>query len=219
MRSLFFPAIKWERPQLLILSGEVAPGQSVDITVDMVSPTQSGKYQGNWKLRNSASALFGIGPNNSAPFWVRIVVAQTATTTPTAATATLTPTPTPTVPAVKASGNVALRPLDQVDLDSAGINPAGGNGSDLLYTTNTDGQHLLNPLAGVGLAQSGTTQPSLANCQAATLSGEPVAMELVSTGVYFCVRTNMGLPGWIRITGFDLDDYTLTLDLLTWTIP
>jgi hypothetical protein len=42
------------------------PGQTVEITVDMVAPLKPGTYQGNWKLRNASNVLFGIGPNGSA---------------------------------------------------------------------------------------------------------------------------------------------------------
>ena len=74
------------------LGRQVRPGESVEISVDMVSPATAGTYQSNWKLRNAGGVLFGIGPNGDAPFWVRIVVVQTETNTPTA-----TPTFTPTI--------------------------------------------------------------------------------------------------------------------------
>jgi len=74
------------------LAGDVAPGQSVDISVDMVAPNKAGKYQGNWKLRNASNVLYGIGPGGAAPFWVRIVVALTPTPTSTPRTPTVTAT-------------------------------------------------------------------------------------------------------------------------------
>ncbi len=56
------------------LPGNVPPGQSVEISLDMVAPQTPGEYQSNWKLRNPSNEWFGIGPDGSAPFWVRIVI-------------------------------------------------------------------------------------------------------------------------------------------------
>ena len=50
---------------------EVRPGESVDVSLDMVAPRDSGSYQGNYKLRGQADQFFGIGPEGSSPFWVR----------------------------------------------------------------------------------------------------------------------------------------------------
>jgi hypothetical protein len=52
----------------------VAPGQTVDITANMVAPTTEGEYRGFWILRNPSGALFGIGKNADSPFWVEIKV-------------------------------------------------------------------------------------------------------------------------------------------------
>jgi uncharacterized repeat protein (TIGR01451 family) len=52
----------------------VIPGQSVDISVNMVSPANPGTYQGFWALKNASGVLFGIGPSANSPFWVKITV-------------------------------------------------------------------------------------------------------------------------------------------------
>lgn len=43
------------------LPGNVAPGQSVDIAIQLVAPNQSGRFKGYWKLRNASGVLFGVG--------------------------------------------------------------------------------------------------------------------------------------------------------------
>ncbi len=49
------------------LSGSVAPGQSVDISIQITAPTTNGSYTSNWELRNpSGTRLLG--------FFTRIVV-------------------------------------------------------------------------------------------------------------------------------------------------
>ncbi len=62
-------------PALVNLPQEVAPGQTVDVSVQMSSPAVAGHYRGYWKLSNAAGTLFGIGSTASSPFWVDIYVA------------------------------------------------------------------------------------------------------------------------------------------------
>ncbi len=40
------------------LAGNVAPGQTVDVSVQLTAPTASGTYTGNWKVRNAAGLAF-----------------------------------------------------------------------------------------------------------------------------------------------------------------
>ncbi len=56
------------------LPNSVAPGQTVDVSVNLVAPATSGSYQGNWKLKNASGTAFGIGSSASQPFWVKIAV-------------------------------------------------------------------------------------------------------------------------------------------------
>jgi hypothetical protein len=57
-----------------LTAGTVAPGQTVDVSVDLLSPNVAGTYQGFFKLRASDSSTFGIGPDANGTFWVKIVV-------------------------------------------------------------------------------------------------------------------------------------------------
>jgi hypothetical protein len=59
-----------------LTSGTVAPGESVQITMDMQAPNSAGTHRGDFKLRNAGGVLFGIGPNDSN-FWVKINVPGT----------------------------------------------------------------------------------------------------------------------------------------------
>jgi uncharacterized protein YraI len=55
------------------LNQTVAPGQTADITINMVSPGTAGTYQSDWKLQTSQGKLFGLG-SNANPFFVKIIV-------------------------------------------------------------------------------------------------------------------------------------------------
>ncbi len=215
----FFSGDQLGAPSSVPLPGEVAPGQSVDIAVDMIAPTKPGKYQGNWKLRNASNVLFGIGPNGSAPFWVRIEVVQPSTSTPTP-TATIpgpTATASPTVtPIAQVVGNANLAVNNTLDLDTNQINVSG---ADLSYQTNAEGQHLLIPQSSALLGVYGNNQPSLTNCQAAALGTSPLVVETIPMGTYICYRTDQGRYGRARLSNFNPDTYALTLEILTWPLP
>lgn len=62
------------------LPGAVRPGETVDLTINMVSPVAPDTYQSDWKLQNPAGRPFGVGRSGS-PFWVKIVVTAAQPTT------------------------------------------------------------------------------------------------------------------------------------------
>jgi hypothetical protein len=67
-----------------ITNGTVPPDSTIDISVTLIAPTTTGTYKGNWRLRNSGGALFGIGENADQSFYVQIKsVAPTPTPSPT----------------------------------------------------------------------------------------------------------------------------------------
>ena len=54
------------------LPGNVAPGQTVDLPVQMTAPNQSGRFKGYWKLRNASGALFGVGSSGENSIYVDV---------------------------------------------------------------------------------------------------------------------------------------------------
>ena len=57
-----------------VTSGTVAPGQVVEVEVQMTAPMAEGTYRGNWKLRNASNVIFGITNSGNGTFWVEIEV-------------------------------------------------------------------------------------------------------------------------------------------------
>jgi hypothetical protein len=196
----------------------------------MVAPATPGTYQGNWKLMNPAGGLFGIGPNGDLPFWVRIIVPQnpsgTATATPTVtstqgATATynptVSPTPTPTsTPPVQASGELPLVPGDALDLDNLILNDGD---TDLHYQADANDIHWLTPEEDAKIGVFSSQQPNLSDCQSASMSHAPIAVESLPLGTYLCYTTNETRIGRMLLEAVDPDNFTLTLLLLTWALP
>ena len=56
------------------LPANVAPGQTIDVSVVLTAPAIEGEYKGYWLLRNSRGVTFGVGSRASDPFWVDIQV-------------------------------------------------------------------------------------------------------------------------------------------------
>jgi hypothetical protein len=56
------------------MPNNVAPGQSVDVSVNMTAPNTAGNYIGYWKFKNPTATLFGIGYYANNPWWVQISV-------------------------------------------------------------------------------------------------------------------------------------------------
>lgn len=89
-------------PDSAVIPVSVAPGQTVDITLPLTSPTTAGTYRGYWKLKNNNGIPFGIGSAANVSFWVEIRVTGTGINPGTAtATATLG---TPSTPATAIPG-------------------------------------------------------------------------------------------------------------------
>jgi hypothetical protein len=66
-----------------LTAGTVPPGGEIDVTVQLTAPESPGSYRGNWKLRNPAGVLFGLGSDGDREFWVEIdVIEPTATPNP-----------------------------------------------------------------------------------------------------------------------------------------
>jgi len=53
---------------------EVMPGETIEISVDLVAPKNPDYYQGNWMLQDEEGILFGTGYGKNNFIWVSIVV-------------------------------------------------------------------------------------------------------------------------------------------------
>ena len=62
-----------------LTSETIPPGDTIDISVDLIAPLETGSYQGNWKVRNVKGDGFGVGEFSKA-FWVKINVVEGAGT-------------------------------------------------------------------------------------------------------------------------------------------
>jgi len=62
----------------------INPGQTIDVSVNLVAPSTPGDYIGYWKLRTSNGSTFALGTNAGTAFWVSIkVISPPSTPDPT----------------------------------------------------------------------------------------------------------------------------------------
>lgn len=96
-KLVFFSGEQMSGPTALTFPKQVAPGQTVDITVTLKAPTSNGTFRGYWMFKNANDALFGIGWQANKPWWVEIKVvdATTAAVQAPTSTATVEPSQTP----------------------------------------------------------------------------------------------------------------------------
>jgi hypothetical protein len=59
---------------LMPLPVEVAPGQTIDLTMNFTAPLIERDYRGNWQIRNDKGEIFGTTSTANKPFWVSIKV-------------------------------------------------------------------------------------------------------------------------------------------------
>lgn len=192
------------------LSQIVNPGDSVDVSVDMVAPDVPGVYQSYWKLRAADGELFGIGPSGSGAFWVRVVVVSESTSEPLQVTES--PTPEPVI-LVFGSGSMMLS--DEFDLDKGRVSADAE--SDFRFAEDADQAATLKPVNGSRMVIFGVAAPSISACQSMELSVEPINVNALFDGAYLCYQTSQQFPGFIRIDSTVSNPFTF--EFLTWALP
>jgi hypothetical protein len=64
-------------PEKIPLTDTVEPGETVDLSVNFISPSVPGDYQSYWKLSDPSGNLFGVGASADRSIWVIIEVSET----------------------------------------------------------------------------------------------------------------------------------------------
>jgi hypothetical protein len=69
-------------PATIPFTASVPPGAVYTFVVNLVAPASAGDYQGYWKIQTPQGVLFGIEPDGTKAFWVKITVSATPGCTP-----------------------------------------------------------------------------------------------------------------------------------------
>ncbi|HSM72514.1 MAG TPA: NBR1-Ig-like domain-containing protein [Anaerolineales bacterium] len=73
-KLMYYSGEQMGAPTSINMPLNVFPGETVDLTVNMVAPNSPGEYRGFWIFANANGTMFGIGTDASKPFWVEINV-------------------------------------------------------------------------------------------------------------------------------------------------
>ncbi len=128
---MFDSGEKMGGPDSALIPTTVAPGQTVDITINLTAPANAGTYRGYWKLKSSTGVPFGIGSDGTKSFWVEIKVAGTPVTPSTPATPVTPGTPvTPATPIAGTSYDFVSNVCAATWYSGAGTLPCPGTDND-----------------------------------------------------------------------------------------
>jgi len=181
-----------------LTTGSVAPGQTVDISVNLVAPSTDGTYKGFWLLRAESGIVFGIGASGQSPFYIEIKVGE----------------PPPTAIPPLSSGKVDLNQTFSIDFDSGAI--TSGSGTDLWFEAVSTTEKYLKPKSGAKFKHMNTV-PSLVKCKTEVLSASAIPFGGVSVGDWLCYQTNEGNIGRAEIEGITPGEpQTIKFDYITW---
>jgi hypothetical protein len=122
-------------------------------------------------------------------------------------------------PSVVASGHLDIRQTYHADLDVGANDSPDSAARDMWFEAVSAVEKYLTPKGSAQFKKMGGT-PSLADCQAASLSSNQIPLALVSVGSWFCYETNLGNIGRFEVEGLTaISPQTLTIDFKTWEIP
>lgn len=63
-------------PKTVALTQMVKPGETVDVSVNMISPSEKGEYISYWTMSDYNGAPFGTGINGRSVFWAKLEVVE-----------------------------------------------------------------------------------------------------------------------------------------------
>ncbi|WP_299024545.1 NBR1-Ig-like domain-containing protein [uncultured Thermanaerothrix sp.] len=193
------------------LFNRVLPGESTDISIEMVAPLWQGRYTSYWMLRSPSGKLFGLGPAGNAPFWVRIQV-------PSVNTATLLSSLTVSPVIVTMQGQVRLTGQQGVDLESGTV-WENTSAVDLWIERSDEGLMMIL----MGGAQWGVfpaaEPPSPGQCLELAKEEMPLPLEAEAFFPSLCIQTGSGNVAYLQISRVDRMQDQVELTYLLWTVP
>lgn len=80
-KFIFISGDKMDAPDSVTLPNAVAPGETVDISVDFTAPAIAGTYKGIWSFEDDGGSPFGLGSSSNGQIWVQVQVILAPTNT------------------------------------------------------------------------------------------------------------------------------------------
>lgn len=169
-----------------LTTGSVAPGQTIDVSVNLTAPANVGTYQGFWKLRNPSGAIFGWGDKADSAFWVKIEVEAAAQQPPANTKKQVTLSPTSNGGSVDSNG-----------FSNPGFIP-GDDTSDLAWITFMD-------FSIVDIPPTATIHSATLDLPCIWVAGDPFN-ELGEVGVFYSYFGDFD-PGVLAQKNYALTEY------------
>lgn len=181
-----------------VTGGSVAPGEVVDISIDLTAPSTPGTYRGTYQLRNDDGVIFTYDG-----FWVEIEVTE------------------PDSYSSKSSFEVEQNSF--ADLDEGLTSMPGPGLDDFFFMAASDDDKFIDPGIDSEFRQMGSDEPSYEDCNEARMDDDDITVDDDLVGEWFCYLTSEGRLGKFEVISLEPDDITetqvLELDFLTWEIP
>ena len=73
---VFIDGDQMSAPDRIPLTGDVRPGETIDLSVNFIAPTVPGEYESFWKLSDPNGTLFGVGATADRSIWAIIEVKE-----------------------------------------------------------------------------------------------------------------------------------------------
>jgi len=200
----------------LALSDEIAPSDSVQLSMEYTAPVQPGPYLSVWKMEDSEGGVFGQTDPPDSPLRIKIRSIASGNPQP---TATPNPTPEPQTPPESSNPDASLE-MDGVtllddhcyDLNNGSEVGCNDSKSDLMYNSGALGYNM-HTNANSDFSPNQDHEPDKNACENTSYAPLPHAM---LDGKFFCFRiesVTRTTYGWIRIERFDEEG--VTFDFLT----
>jgi len=152
-------------PQQLT-ADSVAPGDTLDVSVELTAPSDLGTYRGVWHLTNPQGDIF-----SRSGIWVEIVVVAAP----------------PSIHSSHASFEIAE--VTEADLDEGDSPPAGG-GKDFTFTVGVT--KVIQAENGATLLLLGDDEPSYTECKTLVLTSDSIEVDDDLIDQWVCYRTSQG---------------------------
>ncbi len=178
---------------VILTSGTVPPGSTVDVSVVLKAPGTAGIYPGFFKLRNPSGVLFGIGADANTASGVK-VQAETFQL--------LVPVPMiPIVPLYHSTGTGKTLAVDKCfDLDAGGSVACSTGEADFKFIDHALLGERLDPLNGARMSMTGHgSTPSKDTSSSEAMVTSPIPLKTMTV----CYQTSAGRWGWPKVNGFN----------------
>ncbi|MBN1266452.1 MAG: hypothetical protein JXA25_13230 [Anaerolineales bacterium] len=195
-------------------SGEVVPGDTITLTVELQAPAQAGTYLTAWKLEDGSGFRFGMDNPANAPLKVNIEVASSSSST---------------LPEMEVAPNLDMSNFPNVfdngvgqtmttnqcyDFEGGSVVSCSGGSADFRYNYTVGQGGELTGLNGTRFSASFSGAPAEEDLPSATFYSDPVPLAGSGpSGRYYGFTTEIDgktAYGWILPTAYNQSGFTFS---------